>query len=361
MINEQVCNKICHSCGHVFNESGARNKIQEFYRESYKLMDSSSEAEFKYYSGGKSFTYSDWRLNCLLERVKLPNNGNVLDIGCGKGNFLLQFSYKNPKWHLHGIEVSQNALNFAKEKLSKAEFKEGVFNKKSYDKEFDLITSLGVVEHLENPNLFFQAVTSCLKEDGILFLDVPNFKLNPADLFVYDHLNHFTIETLENLLNINNLKIIKVIESSEKVPLFVICKKTSKNKEIKNHFLFLKNIITEHIKFNNLVFGTFREVNNKNKELGIFGLGIIALVGIQHGFIDKEKIIGFFDENNLLVGKERFGIEIRSLEEIKNFQNIPIIFSVSPCYFNDIIPKLKNIKANYLLPNGYNYHKKFFS
>jgi 2-polyprenyl-3-methyl-5-hydroxy-6-metoxy-1,4-benzoquinol methylase len=360
MIDGEVSNVICTSCGFVFNETGARHNVSTFYSNSYKLMELSSEAEFKFYSKYDSIPYSDWRLHVLTNNIPLKNRGSILDIGCGKGNFLLQFSKNFSNWSLYGIEASKNALMFAKEKLPNVHLHEGLFEKNVYDKKFDLIVTLGVVEHLEDPNSFLARAISCLKEDGVIFLDVPNFKLNPADLFVYDHLNHFTRETLTNLLNNNGLEIVKIIETPDRLPLFAICKKSQKKKILANNYSYLKRIILDHIQFNESMFRTYQEANKKYDKIGVFGLGIMIWVGIQNGILNKEKIESFFDENDLLIGNEKDRIKIRSLEEITKFQNLPLVFSLSPCYIQNILPKLDEINAKYLIPHGYEYYKKYF-
>jgi len=360
-VNEEISNLICTDCGHVFNESGARYKTTSFYTESYRLMDLSPESEFKFYSGTDSISYSNWRLSSLIENFSIKSSGKILDIGCGKGNFLQRFSEKFPNWSLYGIEASLNALKFAKEKLPSAKFYEGLFNQDPFGEKFDLIVSLGVLEHLENPTTFLQLAITCLKEDGIFFFDIPNFKLNPADLFVFDHLNHFTKETLENLMHKNNLEILQIIENFDRVPLFIICKKTTKQKEVVNYFNLLKNITLQHIDFNESLMSTYEEASKKYKKISVFGLGIMIWIGIQKEKIDKERIIGFFDENNYLIGKEKHEIKIKSINEISAYKDFPIVFSLSPCYVEKVSLKLKKLGANYLLPKDYTYYKKFLS
>jgi len=357
--NGEISNLICNDCGHVFNESGARHKTTSFYTESYRLMDLSPESEFKFFSGKNSISYSDLRLSSLIENISLDHLGKILDIGCGKGNFLHRFSEKFPNWSLYGIEASQNALKFAKEKLPQAQLYEGLFTHDPFGEKFDLIVSLGVLEHLEDPNTFLQQAIACLKEDGVFLFDIPNFKVNPADLFVFDHLNHFTKETLQNLLNKNNLEILQFIENFDQVPLFVICKKTKKQKEIVNYVDLLDSITQDHIDFNESFFNTYEEADKKFEKIGVFGLGIMIWVGIQNKKIRKEKIIGFFDENDYLIGKEKHGLKIRSINEVSHYKECPIVFSLSPCYMDKVSLKLKKLGHNYILPINYDYYKKY--
>lgn len=358
-IDGEISNVICTTCGHVFNETGARNDVVSFYTESYRLMDLSPEAEFKFYSDEGSISYSDWRLNILVENYSLGKTGKILDIGCGKGNFLQRFSKKFPNWILYGIEASENALKFAKKKLSTAQFYEGLFTHDPFGEKFDLIVSLGVIEHLEDPNSFLQLAKSCLKENGIFLFDIPNFKLNPADFYIFDHLNHFTNETLQNLLKKNNLEVIQIIESENRVPMFIICKKNNKLNELVNYYHFMNKLCEKHIEFNESLMDTYHNVNEKFDKIAVFGLGIMIWAGIQNNKIQKNKIISFFDENDFLIGKEKNGIKIKSIDEIINYKKYPIVFSLSPCYIENVSKKFNKLEVNCILPSNYNYYKKF--
>lgn len=359
MIDKKISNQICTRCGNIFNESGSRNTVTSFYSDSYKLMDQSSEAETKFFSDRISISHSKMMLNILMENVFLPEQGNVIDIGCGKGNFLFEFSKAKPKWKLNGIEISKNALIHARQKLPQADLQDGLF-KNDFDKKFNLVIALNVLEHLEDPLDFLKDVVSILEENGNVLLDVPNFKVNPADLFVYDHLIHFTKETLENLLTISGLKIIKIIESENRVPLFAICTKSNKKEEIFNHYSLMKNISNEHIKFNDSMLSIYEKSSTRYEKIGVVGLGLMVWVGIQTTKIRKEKIANFFDENEFLINKKILDIEVKHLNTLSSYTNLPLILSLSPCYFDMIINKVSVFNNNISFPKNYNYYKKYF-
>lgn len=359
MIDKKISNQICTRCGNIFNESGSRNTVASFYSDSYKLMDQSSEAETKFFSDRINISHSKMMLNILMENVFLPKQGSVIDIGCGKGNFLFEFSKVKPKWKLNGIEISKNALIHARQKLPQADLQEGLF-KNDFDKKFNLVIALNVLEHLENPLDFLKDVVSILEDNGNVLLDVPNFKVNPADLFVYDHLIHFTKETLENLLTMSGLKIVKIIESENRVPLFAICTKSTKKEEILNHYSLMKNISNEHIKFNDSMLSIYEKSSTKYEKIGVVGLGLMVWVGIQTTKIQKEKIANFFDENEFLIDKKILGIEVKHLNTLSSHTNLPLVLSLSPCYFDMIINKVSAFNNHISFPKNYNYYKKYF-
>ena len=65
------------------------------------------------------------------------------------------------------------------------------------------------------------------------------------------------------------------------------------------------------------------------------------------------------DENDFLIGKEKNGIKIKSIDEIINYKKYPIVFSLSPCYIENVSKKLNKLEVNCILPSNYNYYKKF--
>jgi len=69
------------------------------------------------------------------------------------------------------------------------------------DDEFDLIVSLAVLEHLENPNFFLNECKRVLKNDSCLYLSTPNLKYS-KDTFWNDptHVKPYTETSLKNIL-----------------------------------------------------------------------------------------------------------------------------------------------------------------
>lgn len=358
LIMKPVTTCICIKCGNIFNLSGSRNSIENFYGESYNLMGNSFDAETEIFVNSKNFSLSDWRLIHIIENISFRDKGKILDIGCGKGNFLKSFSSKKPDWEFFGIETSKSALEFAKKNIPNAKLQEGIFSKEKFKDNFDFIVALNVLEHIELPCNFLLEIHEKLMDNGYACFDIPNFKLNPADLFVYDHLTHFTKETLENLLLSCGFKIIKIFEYEDKVPILVLCQK-SNSKSIKNHYELSKKIVKNHIKFCNEMLEVYETVNKKFNQYGVIGLGIFVWAGLQEHCLDKSKISVFFDENKSLIGKSILNIKINNLTEISKYNNLPIVLSLSPCYIENILTKIPNQK-NLFLPKDYLYYKEFF-
>jgi len=360
MINELVSITICHDCGNLFNSHGARNNTSDFYQNSYDLLGSSFQAETRIYEDKTDFSLSDWRLKHLHSLNILSKTGNILDIGCGKGNFLQKFNSLFHNWNLYGIESSKSSLSIAKNNLSNFIFHEGIYNKNPFDKKFDLIVALNVLEHIEDPKLFLENIFDDLNESGLVCFDVPNFKVNPIDIFVYDHLTHFTSETLANLLHNVGFKILKLVENIHQVPILVICKKNSQKLPIKNFFNMTKKLVDDSLTYNEELFSIYQFVNKTFERYGVIGLGIPVWKGIQNGILDISKIFSFYDENPTIIGSKYDNILVKSLDEISHEKSLPLIYSVSPCYIDSLKQKILSYGNEQFLPKSYSYFLEYF-
>lgn len=105
---------------------------------------------------------------------KFHKSGRMLDIGCGKGEFLSVAKKKG--WEAHGIETSANFAKYASDTYG-LPVKNLPLEKAGYpDDFFDVITLNMVLEHIEEPNSLICGIKNVLKDKGLLFIEVPNME-----------------------------------------------------------------------------------------------------------------------------------------------------------------------------------------
>lgn len=142
------------------------DKIKEYYENVYWKENYGSGAGLPDLRRNLSF------LSELPEKVDVQKKS--LDIGCGDGLASLLLSQRG--YQVFGVDISQNALALAKRLVPQGNFflaeKSGklIFQ----DEEFDLITCLGVLEHIEDPQILLQECYRTLKKDGTAIFVVPN-------------------------------------------------------------------------------------------------------------------------------------------------------------------------------------------
>jgi 2-polyprenyl-3-methyl-5-hydroxy-6-metoxy-1,4-benzoquinol methylase len=133
-------------------------------------------------------------------------SGRALDLGCGNGAYLLLL--KKMGWDVIGVDMNDNVSREVKE--AKIPVLTGELEElKLEENSFDLITLWHVLEHLHDPLKTLKLVHRLVKDDGILFVEVPNntsalSRLFKSNWFAWDlprHLCHFSPTSLSKMLN----------------------------------------------------------------------------------------------------------------------------------------------------------------
>jgi SAM-dependent methyltransferase len=99
----------------------------------------------------------------------------ILDAGCGTGHRLVAVARMYPDAHFVGLDMTRASLEVArslaqKHRVRNVEFHAGDLLNFQPQNSFDLIVSVGVVHHLENPCQGIQALGSLLKDSGTLLV-----------------------------------------------------------------------------------------------------------------------------------------------------------------------------------------------
>ncbi|KKW19671.1 MAG: 2-polyprenyl-3-methyl-5-hydroxy-6-metoxy-1, 4-benzoquinol methylase [Parcubacteria group bacterium GW2011_GWA2_51_10] len=116
----------------------------------------------------------------------------VLDVGCGTGLFVFEVAKRGAK--TVGVDYSSEAIVVAKKDHTSPniEFRcENIFRSKTLKEKFDVVVSLGTLEHLDDPYVALLKFKSLLKPHGSIILTCPNW-VNPRGL---------VLQTLEKLFD----------------------------------------------------------------------------------------------------------------------------------------------------------------
>lgn len=103
----------------------------------------------------------------------LPENGSILDIGCGNGKFLLSLlDFGN--YRLYGNEIDGKSA-YRASRIPQINLSIGAIRENQFENGgFDVITLFHVFEHLPNPSEILEIISKILKKDGHLILSFPN-------------------------------------------------------------------------------------------------------------------------------------------------------------------------------------------
>lgn len=211
----------CKNCRIVYRKDHSQIENKSLYEESYYTDNVSKKG--KNYISSWQLLYDEKRYTEELKNIKkyIPT-GDLLDVGTGIGNFLKyakQFGY-DPI----GIEISKFASDYANNigyKVINGTI-EDIFQT-SEKKLFDVITMHHFLEHTLDPIKTLHITFKLLKKEGLLVIEVPNFKSyrskinreNWEDLRPIEHIYHFEPKTLSLLLKKSGFQILKIKTKGE--------------------------------------------------------------------------------------------------------------------------------------------------
>jgi ubiquinone biosynthesis O-methyltransferase len=145
-------------------------KLREKYNDVYK---NGKESFFSRFSNGEDISETD---KTVLESINWVDK-RVIDIGCGTGNTAARIAEIGARSVL-GIDYSSNAIKLANNRYSfdNLEFQVGSLKSLESSTEiFDIVTSLGTLEHMDDPKKSLRQMLKMVNEGGQVVLVCPYF------------------------------------------------------------------------------------------------------------------------------------------------------------------------------------------
>jgi len=201
----------CPSCDHCFSDPNSIQDPETYGKEYFccdhkNWFDKPNLALFK-------------KISIIISKFKV--NASVIDIGCGKGDFLFYLRSKNENLVLTGVDLYDNSstdsITFIRKDFLSWEDSDT----------YDVIVSLSVIEHLCDIKEFINKVKEMAAKNNLIVIstinersflyDVARFtyrlglKMPFVRLYGKHHINHFNKSSLARLLKLNNIAIKKII------------------------------------------------------------------------------------------------------------------------------------------------------
>ncbi len=190
----------CGTCGHCFSDA---NSIREHegYGEQYHA---DAHRNWMENPNLKLFGWLESEIRRAGDRC------SVLDIGCGRAQFLQHLARRNPGFRLTGIELDPFPAPQGVRMLT------GDFLQMEFGEQFDCVVSQAVIEHVADVGQFVDRAIELCRPGGRLMLMTLNEQSvlysvarllrrlgwhGPFDqLYSKHHLNHFSKNSLRRLL-----------------------------------------------------------------------------------------------------------------------------------------------------------------
>ena len=133
-------------------------------------------------SSENTMSPSSQKIKIILEQLvkQLPEDKksyDILELGCGKGENSQYIQDALPVKTLTGIDISEKRIDIARQKSQNSQ---GTYDQllateahcflEKNTQYYDLITAINTINYLSSPEVFFQSVSTALKDQGMLII-----------------------------------------------------------------------------------------------------------------------------------------------------------------------------------------------
>ncbi len=97
------------------------------------------------------------------------SNYRLLDVGGATGSFA--FEFKNKDWEVFVVDPDPSGNFLEKYGIN---FRCGYLNELESNDQFDLVSLIFVLEHIEDPKIILEEVSKLMCQEGLLYIEVPD-------------------------------------------------------------------------------------------------------------------------------------------------------------------------------------------
>src|ERR1700739_1415382 len=172
----------------------------------------------------------------LVNEVSGKQSGNLLDLGCGTGEFLN--TCKESGWKVQGIEPSPDARAFASQQYGLTVHEVNKWDQFS-DAAFDVVSAWHVLEHVYQLEETAKQVKRILSPDGTFVVALPNCSSADAEFYkqfwaAYDvprHIWHFTPADVKRFFEKQGFTLTETLPIKEGLPYMAGHRTTRRQKQ----------------------------------------------------------------------------------------------------------------------------------
>lgn len=193
---------VCNFCSSVQTilDNEWHEEARRIYQD-YTIYHQGQGAEQSVFdqSSGRAASRSARLVQRLQQEVQVPDQGRLLDIGCGNGAFLRAFADSFPGWSMAAVEIDERYGP----QVKAIDGVEALFTCKATEVpgSFQIITLIHVLEHIPSPRQYLSDLWDKLQIGGVLVIAVPDCEQNPFMFLIADHASHCFVQPLRELIS----------------------------------------------------------------------------------------------------------------------------------------------------------------
>jgi 2-polyprenyl-3-methyl-5-hydroxy-6-metoxy-1,4-benzoquinol methylase len=166
-----------------------------------------------------------WRLELILQ---FRPSGRLLEVGCARGDFL---SVAREKFEVSGVEPNPDLADDA---AKVAPIHRDVIETLTW-RDFDVISSFHVIEHVDSPKRFVSAMAERIKPGGLLVLETPNIDALPFRImksrwrqFIPEHYFFFDRASITKLLSESGFRVERIVRIGKHASVALVLNRMSR-------------------------------------------------------------------------------------------------------------------------------------
>ena len=144
---------------------------------------------------------NDSDLNLDLKEIRNSESPEILIAGCGTGQHAITTASKYKKSKILALDLSFKSLTYAKRKanelkINNIDFIQGdILDLELIDRKFDIIESIGVLHHMDNPLKGWKVLTSCLNNDSLMLIGLYSEKARQQITQIKNKINKLKLQS----------------------------------------------------------------------------------------------------------------------------------------------------------------------
>jgi SAM-dependent methyltransferase len=334
---------VCHACGAIqkIPTDTWRAEATQIYQ-NYEMYHLSLGAEQLVFADAGAISPRSERLvEFVVDQSSLAAAGKLIDIGCGNGEALRNFSRTLPQWRLFGAELTDKILT----ELQRLPNFSVLYTipPGQIGELFDLVTMIHSLEHMPVPLESLAQASGLIAPGGTLFIEVPDAETSPFDLLVADHLMHFTRDSLGALAARAGVSVAMLTNDfvpkeitmlgGRATPSAPPCEPEQGIRLARSTVTWLASVMAQI------------ESLAENGQIGIFGTSV---AGMAFYGAFRDRVDFFVDEDPARIGKTYQGTPV--LAPADAHPDIPVVMALPPARARKAAERLSSTRMRAVCP-----------